>query len=236
MAFSSRVLSVVPARAGSKGLPDKNIRPLLDKPLLAWSIQSSLACSLIDDTILSTDSQVYADIGINYGAKVPFLRPHDLSSDSASSIDVVLHALDEMAKIGHIYDIVVLIEPTSPLRRVSDVELAIKTIRAKSALSVVGISLAEAMHPSFLFRLNKDNLLSPLLGLQPNALRRQDLDPIYYLNGCVYASDVACLREKRAFCHEYTSGVIVPNFCAPEIDSELDFKLVEVLLDSMNSL
>jgi N-acylneuraminate cytidylyltransferase/CMP-N,N'-diacetyllegionaminic acid synthase len=235
MITQQRVLAIVPARAGSKGLPHKNIRSLMGKPLLAWSIETALACPYIDNVILSTDSQAYADIGIAYGAKVPFLRPAELATDTASSVDVVLHALDSLAALDDTYDIVVLLEPTSPLREPEDINQALELIGAKKAQAAVGICLAETIHPAFMFRCGKDQLLTPMLGLQPDGLRRQDIEPLYFLEGSIYASDVHSLRETRSFYHGRTAGVVVPYERSPEVDSEVDFMFVEALLKARAS-
>lgn len=230
MTQDPRVLAVIPARSGSKGLPDKNIRPLLGKPLLAWSIDTALACPAIQDIVLSTDSQAYAEIGLGYGAQVPCLRPPELATDTASSIDVVLHVLDVMDDLGSTYDIVVLLEPTSPLREVDDINRAIELIKSQTALSSVGVCLAETIHPAFMFRQSPQQLLTPMLGRQPDGLRRQDIEPLFFLEGSVYASDVEHLRASRSFYHERTAGVVIPYERSPEVDSEVDFLFVESLL------
>jgi N-acylneuraminate cytidylyltransferase/CMP-N,N'-diacetyllegionaminic acid synthase len=206
----------------------------MGKPLLAWSIEAALACPLITDTVLSTDSVEYAEIASAHGAQVPFLRPPELASDTASSVDVVLHALDAMANLGKHYDIVVLLEPTSPLRLVDDICQAITLITSKEADAAVGVCLAETIHPAFMFRRGADKLLAPMLGVQPDGLRRQDIEPLFFLEGSVYASDVRCLRDKRSFYHENTAGVVIPYERSPEVDSEVDFLFIESLLKAQS--
>ena len=228
--LTPKVLAIVPARSGSKGLPGKNVLPLLGKPLLAWSIEDGLQCEQITDVILSTDSIEYAEIGRSFGAQVPFLRPHDLSDDQATSVDVVLHALLEMEKVGKSYDIVILLEPTSPLRSIKDIEKAIELISSRKALAAAGICLAETIHPAFMFTRSENELISPLCGRYPNALRRQDIEPIYFLEGSIYASDVSYFKKVKCFYHQFTSGVVVPFSRSSEIDSLTDFFFVESLL------
>jgi CMP-N-acetylneuraminic acid synthetase len=124
----TRVLTVVPARGGSKGLPGKNIKELIDKPLIAWSIQQGLASKYVNEVIVTTDSEEIADIAKRYGARVPFLRPAHLAQDTSSTKDVIIHLIDELEKIGEFYDYILLLEPTSPLRETSDIDLAFDSL------------------------------------------------------------------------------------------------------------
>ena len=224
------VLAVIPARSGSKGLKDKNIRPLAGKPLIAWTIEVAKESSLIDEIIVSTDSLTYKRIAEQYGASVPFIRPKDLSKDTSSSVDVILHSLDYMKGIGTPYSIVVMLEPTSPLRILSDIDEAISIVARNKAKSAVGICRAESSHPSFLFKSLPNGFITPYEGVFPNNLRRQDISPVYYLEGSVYASDTLTFYEKRAFYHEETSGVEIPYCRSFEIDTDIDFQIVEALL------
>lgn len=227
-----KVLAVIPARSGSKGLLGKNIRPIAGKPLLAWSIESAKKSSLIDQIIVSTDSHEYKDIAESYGAKVPFIRPQSLSTDIASSVDVILHALDYANAHENQFSIVVMLEPTSPLRLVDDIDRAISIVASNKAKSAVGICHAESCHPSFLFKSLSNGLITPYTGLQPNNLRRQDISPVYFLEGSVYASDVPTLYKHRAFYHDETAGVEIPYERSFEIDTETDFKIVELFLSA----
>ncbi|MFO0106485.1 MAG: acylneuraminate cytidylyltransferase family protein, partial [Burkholderiales bacterium] len=141
MIDGKRVLALVPARSGSKGLPDKNIRPLGGKPLLAWPIAAALAAQRVDRVIVSTDSAHYADLARAAGADVPFLRPTALASDTAPSIDFILHAVDTLAAADEHYDYLLLLEPTSPLTEASDIDRALSALAAQgaSAVAVVGV-------------------------------------------------------------------------------------------------
>lgn len=232
MYHGKKVLAVVPARSGSKGLPHKNIRPLLGKPLLVWSLEIANNCSYIDQVMLSTDSSEYSQIASKYGAIIPCLRPSELSTDSSTSVDVVLHALDAMHNKYGDYDIVMLLEPTSPLRVQRDLLLALELISSGTSLSAVGICRAETIHPSFMFRLGQDSLLIPFLGTQPDGLRRQDIEELYFLEGSIYASDVSYLRKRMSFYHEYTGGVLIPYERSAEVDTLVDFLFIEAMLKS----
>ncbi len=230
MIGDKRVLAIVPARGGSKGLPGKNTRSLCGKPLIAWSIEHALACPYVDSVVVSTDSDAIAAVAAQHGARVPFLRPAELAGDAASSIDVILHALDGLAGLGESYDYLVLLEPTSPLRDVTDVAGALEQLSRGAADSVVGVARADVTHPAFLFTV-RDGLLQPMSGPQPTGLRRQDLkDDFYYLEGSIYASRVAALRSHRSFYHAATAPWIVARYKALEIDELSDFIAADALL------
>lgn len=231
MINGKRVLGIVPARGGSKGLPGKNIRDLCGKPLIAWSIEQGLACEYIDKVLVSTDSEEIAAIAIQYGATVPFLRPADLAVDTASSIDVLFHALDYLGSHSELFDYVVLLEPTSPLRDVADIVGALELlVNSRHAESVVGVAKVEASHPSFLFVV-QDGVLQPMAGSQPTGLRRQDLqEDFYYLEGSIYACSVASLRKYKSFYHAATTPWVVNRYKATEIDELSDFIVAEALM------
>jgi N-acylneuraminate cytidylyltransferase/CMP-N,N'-diacetyllegionaminic acid synthase len=226
-----RVIAIIPARGGSKGLPGKNVRDLFGKPLIAWSIEQARASRYVDRVLVSTDSQTIADAATKHGAEVPFLRPAALSNDTASSIDVTLHALDQLAASGDVYDYIILLEPTSPLRDVEDIDGAMELLaRHATASSIVGVVKAEASHPAFLFAV-RSGLLEPMQGASPSGVRRQDLsEAFYYLEGTVYISDVVVLREQRSFYHAATAPWIVERYKAVEIDELPDLIVAEALM------
>lgn len=233
MINGKRVLVIIPARGGSKGLSGKNVRELCGKPLIAWSIEQGLACRQVDMVLVTTDSETIAATAVQHGARVPFLRPASLSGDTVPSVDVLLHALDHLAASGDVYDYVVLLEPTSPLRDVADIEGALLSLVASdTAESIVGVAKVEAAHPSFLFVV-RDGLLQPMRGSQPAGVRRQDLDDeFYYLEGSVYISTVAALRKHKTFYHDATAPWIVERYKAIEIDELCDFIAVEALMQA----
>lgn len=233
MIAGKRVLTLIPARSGSKGLPNKNIRNLLGKPLLAWPIEAARGSVYVDRVILSTDSQEYADIGQKYGAEVPFLRPDELASDTAPSIDFILHAIDTLEAAGDHYDILVLLEPTSPMTEASDVDAALEALVARPELTAaVGVSAMETQHPAFsVLRDPQNGRIAPLQGGDFGALpRRQDLEPVFALDGSFYLSTIDALREKRGFCHDATMGVPTERHKALEVDDLIDFLCIEAIM------
>ena len=233
MINGKRVLGLITARAGSKGLPRKNIRPLCGKPLIVWSIEQALSCPYIDQVVVSTDGEDIADVARLAGAQVPFLRPAELAGDTAKSIDVILHAIDSLAHSGSHFDIVTLLEPTSPLRECKDISGSLERLAKSDQIrSIVSVTEAEATHPSYLFSIEAESL-KPMLENQPNGVRRQDLQGRYYfIEGSVYASTVDALREFRGFHHEHTAPWVVERYKSIEIDELCDFIMAESLMSA----
>lgn len=224
------VLGVVTARGGSKGLPGKNIRPLLGKPLINWTIEAALAAPSIDAVVVSTDDETIAQVARAAGARVPFMRPQSLAGDTASSVDVVIHAIDSLEQMGEHYDVVVLLEPTSPMRETSDIEQALLQLSTSGAGSVVSVCRAEGHHPSFMYRLANDARIDPYTHRQPTGLRRQDIEAVFFLEGTVYCSRIDVLRAQRSFYHEDTRAYEVPKWKSLEIDDIYDSVMVEALM------
>jgi CMP-N,N'-diacetyllegionaminic acid synthase len=233
---TARVLGLITARGGSKGLPGKNIRLLCGKPLIEWSISAAKAASCVDRIVVSTDDAAIADVARRAGAEVPFERPSELATDSASSVDVVIHAIDTLAKTDLAFDIVVLLEPTSPLRDSFDIDEAVQRLIQTGAGAVVSVCRAVSTHPAFMFSLDEKGRLRPYLERNPTGLRRQDIDPIFFLDGTLYASRIDVLKTKRSFYHEDTVAFEVPKWKSLEIDDSDDFIMVEALMAKRGSV
>jgi CMP-N,N'-diacetyllegionaminic acid synthase len=230
MIGSHRVLAVVPARGGSKGLVRKNVLPFAGKPLIGWSIEQASASMLVDAVVVSTDDEEIAEVARRFGAEVPFMRPAELATDTASSIDVLLHAIGAMESKGVQSSIVMLVEPTSPLRETVDIDGALRRlVEMPEAESVVGVAAVEAIHPAYLMR-ERDGFLHPYLGKAATGILRQELEPLLYLEGSVYAAYVDSLRRRRSFYHERTIGWPVARYKALEIDEMCDLIAGEALI------
>lgn len=230
MIDGKRVLAIVPARKGSKGLPLKNIRPFAGKPLLAWPIAAARAAAHVDRVIISTDDRGFADIAVEHGADAPFLRPAELASDTAPSLGFILHALDTLEADGDVYDYVVLLEPTSPLTESSDVDAALRQMVEAGADAIVGVSRHEATHPAFAVRRGGDGSITPYASVAFKDMpRRQDIEPLFSLDGTVYISSVEGLRREQGFCHGRTLGYESERYKAQEIDDLVDFICVEAI-------
>lgn len=224
------VLSIVPARSGSKGLPGKNVRPLHGKPLIGWSIEHGLESRYADAVVVSTDDEGIAEVARAHGAEVPFLRPAALATDTATSIDVILHTVDALAQIGRQYDLLVLLEPTSPLREPDDIDRALEVLLGQTdAQSIVGVAKAEASHPAFLLR-REDQFLKPYSSQEFGAIRRQEINDLFFLEGTVYVSWIDALRSRRSFYHQRTMPFEVPKYKSFEVDDLTDFIIVEALM------
>jgi CMP-N,N'-diacetyllegionaminic acid synthase len=231
-----RILAIVPARAGSKGLPGKNFRILADKPLVQFSLEAGMQSSFIDDVVLTSNCGNCIDIAKNLGATVPFIRPEHLSSDDVLSFDVIKHTLAHLASIGKTYDMFVLLEPTSPLRDAQDVDKAITALVNSKKKSLVSVCRSEDQHPNFMFQIDGDGSLLTWSGNKFLPLRRQDVSPAYFLDGSLYISNVEVYLAKQTFCHEETLAYIMPKWKSFEIDDFTDFVCVEALFKQRDKL
>ena len=181
-----RILGLVPARGGSKGIPRKNARALAGRPLVAHSIAVGLASPSIASVVCSTEDGEIAELAKAAGARVPFMRPVEYARDDSPTADVAIHALDELARLGERYDAVLLLQPTAPLRVVLDIEEAVETFVAEGADSLVSLTRAAA-HPFTVYKLVGS---TPVPFVPSSAgMRRQDFPPAYVRNGAIYLVD-----------------------------------------------
>ena len=226
-----KTIAIIPARSGSKGLPDKNILPLGGKPLLAYSIEAARTSGLFDVIHVSTDSEHYADIARQYGADVPFLRSAETSSDTASSWDMVQEVLERYAQLGNTFDAFMLLQPTSPLRTSEDIRSAFRLMDEKHAHAVVGV--CEVDHsPLWCNTLPESQCMDGFLSNVSRA-PRQALPTYYRINGAIYLSTVPAFRKAGAV--PYDAGcyaLVMPRDRSIDIDSRLDFQIAEAILSA----
>lgn len=237
MINGERVLALVPARRGSKGLPLKNIRPLRGKPLLTWPIEAARASRFVDRVVISTEDAEFAAVAQAAGADAPFLRPAELASDSAPSIAFILHALGALEAAGDRYEYIALLEPTSPLTEAEDIDAALETLLARRAIAdaIVGVTALVSSHPVFAVRLDMQGLMRPYAAASFGQLpRRQDTEPLYSLDGSLYISTVEALRRERGFCHQRTLPYLTPRWKSLEVDDLVDFICIEAILAQRN--
>lgn len=220
------VLAIIPARGGSKGLPGKNLRPLAGLPLIAWSIAAARACPAIDDVIVSTDDPAIAAAARAAGARVPFLRPAELATDSARTIDVVHHALGALPQPP---DLLVLLQPTSPLRQAEDITAALTRCIDAGADTCVSVT-PSAKSPAWMYQIDPAGRMRPLLEDRPTGRRRQDLPPVYVLNGAVYVARTPWLLAHDGFIAPNGVASVMPPERSVDIDTLLDFRLAELLM------
>lgn len=223
-----RNLAIIPARSGSKGLPDKNIKLLNGVPLLAYSIKAAQESGMFDEIMVSTDSKKYADIAMQYGASVPFLRSKELSGDSAGSWDVVMEVLRCYQKLGSVFDTVCLLQPTSPLRTADDIIAGYELLKCKCADAVT--SVCEAEHsPLWCMTLGEDLSLSEF-NKRDEDRPRQQLPTYYRLNGAVYIRKIVYACEDIVLKNEYDFAYIMSQERSIDIDTAFDFLYSELLL------
>jgi CMP-N-acetylneuraminic acid synthetase len=224
------ILAVITARGGSKGIPQKNLSTILGKPLIAYTIEAALQAKTLTRTIVSTDDKTIAQVSEQYGVEVPFLRPKHLATDTATSIAVLQHAVTYLAnEEDYTTDLVVCLQPTSPLRTADDIDQAVNLCLQSGADSVV--SLCQAKHHPFWMKKIIDGRIYPLIneGGQKYS-RRQDLPPIYQLNGALYVTRVKVLLEENRILGEYTIPYIMSQERSIDIDSQTDLRTAESIL------
>jgi CMP-N,N'-diacetyllegionaminic acid synthase len=230
-----KILAIIPARGGSKRLPGKNIRLLGDKPLIAWSIQSAFEIGPeICDVLVTTDNQDIAKIATDSGTLVPWLRPSELASDTASSVDVCLHALSWYEENIQEVDGVLLLQPTSPFRTIPTLLKGIEAFKNNRGYSVVGVSNAKS-HPSWCFKL-LNGVMIPFINGDALALRSQDLEPVYVPNGSFYLIESKVLRVEKSFYGRKIIPLIIDDVIQSiDIDTELDWIFAESALKSLSA-
>ena len=229
MLKGKKILGLIPARGGSKGLPGKNLKNLSGKPLIAWTVEASLQSKYIDKTVVTTDSKDIASIAKKYGASTPFLRPAELAGDTARSVDAVFHTLEQLAKAGEIYDITVFMQPTSPLRTAENIDNALEYFFKKKANSV--ISVCECEHsPVWSNILPHDNNMTGFVREEYKNLPRQKIPTHYRINGAIYIGYNNYIKENDGFLAKETCAYIMEEKNSVDIDTIIDFKLAEIIL------
>lgn len=222
-------LYLIPARGGSKGLPGKNIMPLGGKPLIEYSVEMARKFSKDDHICVSTDSQEIANIVENIGLKVPFLRPYALSSDTANSRDVILHALDfQRNQYSLQYDAVILLQPTSPFRKEAHLR---DMLKAYSREIDMVVSVKESHdNPYFsLFEENNDGFLR--ISKPSNITRRQDAPKVFAFNGSVYIINAESIRKNKIGEFNYIKKFVMDDIHSMDIDTEFDWQVAEMIFD-----
>lgn len=224
-------LAIIPARGGSKGVPGKNLRPIAGRPLIAWSIAQALAVSEIGRVIVSTDSPEIAEVARAYGAQVPFLRPTELAQDTTPTEPVLVHALDWVAGQGHSPDAVILLQPTSPVRKAGSLAAAIARFETSGADSL--LSVCENHH---FFWTTPDSPRA--LYDHRNRPRRQDISPAdrwYRENGSIYITRTSILRGERNRLGGRIAMYVMSEEESWEIDSLADFEIVSTFLRGIDA-
>ena len=226
------ITCVIGARGGSQGVPGKNIRPLLGKPLIGWSIEQALSCDLIRRVVVSTDSEAIAEAARSFGAEVPFLRPPELATSTAGKWGVWQHALEAID--AHYpdepIDLYVDLDCTSPLRDVSDISAAIEQFQASPGVDAV-FSVCEARkNPYFNMLELEDGRLRICKALPAPIVRRQDAPEVFEHVASIYVLSPGYLRRGTGLLSGFTQGYDIGPDKSLDVDSEFDFELVEYLM------
>ncbi|MBP1908189.1 cytidylyltransferase domain-containing protein [Methanolobus bombayensis] len=225
--MKSKIIGIIPARGGSKGVPGKNAKELAGKPLIAYTIEAALASKYLDQVFVSTDDIEISNISEKYKANV-IKRPSELAKDNSPTIDAIFHAIDTIQNQNIEVGMVVLLQPTSPLRTTFDIDKAIELFSEKKCESLV--SVCEAEHPPFWYSQIEAGYLKPLMNEKYLKMRRQDLPRTYLPNGAIYISIPSTLKKFNGFYCSKTIPYIMPLQRSIDIDNEIDFMTVETIL------
>jgi len=224
------ILGIIPARSGSKGIFNKNLALLANKPLIEYTIDAAIQSNSINRLIVSTDSPEIAAISQRCGAETPFLRPAEIAQDDTPGIEPVLHAL-EWLNVSERYEpnFVMLLQPTSPLRTAIDIQAAIQLAKDKNADAVVSVTPVK-QHPYWMKAIGDEGTLKDFILEQPPNTRRQDLPPLYALNGAVYLARRPTLLNHRTFLGPRTFGYVMPPERSIDIDTPWDLHLADLII------
>lgn len=230
MINSKKIIAIIPARGGSKGLPGKNILELCGKPLIAWTIKNALHSKYIDEVIVSTEDKEIAKISREYGALV-IERPKELARDDSPTIDAIMHVINWFESREEYFDIIILLEPTSPLRKDNDldnaVELFIENINRADSLVSVGEVHMENPH---ITKKIENGYVKPLIEISKNVHQRQQLPKVYFPYGVIYLALTIALKKNKTFYLERTIPYFIERWQNYEIDDIYDFICIEAIL------
>ncbi|KOP77735.1 acylneuraminate cytidylyltransferase [Lysinibacillus sp. FJAT-14745] len=219
-----KILAVIPARGGSKGVPRKNIRELNGKPLIAWTIEEAKKSKYITRTILSSEDDEIIEVAKEYECDVPFVRPIELAQDNTPGIDPILHAIEQCPG----YDYVMLLQPTSPLRTVEDIDGCIEFMLHQQAKFCVSVTEPDKS-PYWMYNLI-DGKMQPIINNEQTATRRQDLPIVYALNGAIYVGQIKFLKEEKSFITKETKAYVMKKENSFDIDTMFDFEICDFLI------
>ncbi len=231
-----RVLGLLPARSGSKGVPGKNLRPFRGRPLLSWAAAALASAKTPARRICSTDDQAIAQVAVSAGLEVPWLRPAVLAGDTSLVVDVIAHALQALQTGGDAsYTHVALVQATSPTVTAGDIDAAVNLAVEGEADTVITGFPAGQNHPAIMFSLAQDRSVRWLFEGRQLTARRQDFPPIFVRTGLVYVMRASVVTEKRSIYGDRILALTVPEERSLTIDTERDFRLGEYLVAEMNN-
>lgn len=228
MAF---VLGIIPARGGSKGIPNKNLKELNGKPLLAYTLDAAKNSNALSDYIISTDSESIAECAERHGFVVGALRPPELATDTAKSIDVAIYEIKKYELEKNIQvDYIVWLQPTAPLRQAKDIDDAYKIMMQTQADSLISVYEAGTIHPNIMYYLDDNDRLEPVVKEGNKMLRRQEFKPVYVRNGSIYMAKRKQIMEGKSFVCEKPAYYIMPRERSVNIDEPFDLEYAEWMI------
>lgn len=232
MIVGKKILAVIPARGGSKGIPRKNIIDVAGKPLIAWTIEAAKKSKYIDRLVLSSDDDEIIRIATQWGCDVPFKRPDEFAKDNTPGVDPVLHAILMLPG----FDYVILLQPTSPLRTIEDIDGCIEHCIAQQANCCVSVTEPDKS-PFWMYYLNSQGVLEPVVSSDSEvAVRRQELPVVYALNGAVYVACCEWLLKNKSFLTKETIGYPMSKDNSIDIDSQRDLQLARLFLEENTNI
>lgn len=226
------LIGFVPARGGSKEIPGKNIISLAGKPLIQYTIETALRSKYLDTVVISTDSNEIAQIAEQCGARAPFLRPPELSSDTAKTIDAVLHTINTLASRNEQYDALVLLQPTQPFRNHQHVDEAIEHFFDSGMQSLASVCRVKE-HPVLMRTINSQNQLSPICKSN-STIRRQEFEAVYKVNGAIYINAIDPQLNEQTSLNDNVIPYIMERDASVDIDTFDDLQFAEELIKSAN--
>ncbi|MBR8823451.1 N-acylneuraminate cytidylyltransferase [Fusobacterium necrophorum] len=231
---NKKILAVIPARGGSKGIPKKNITMLDGLPLIVYTLKSAQHSKYLDRIIVSTEDFEIKKVAEQYGGEVPFLRPVELAQDDSKTIDCILHTIDILKNIRETYDYVVILQCTSPLRKSWHIDEAIVRIISENGTSLVSVSEVEE-HPILMRTLNTDGTLQNLLNVN-STIRRQNFPSFYKVDGAIYIQKIDENLNKDTSLNDGKLAYIMDRKYTVDIDEYLDIRKVELYLKELHNL
>lgn len=229
MIEAKEILAIIPARGGSKGLPKKNIKKISGVPLIGYTIRAAKKSRYISRVVVSTDEEEIAEVSRRFGAEIPCLRPKELAGDESTTVDCVIHMMNYLKENKkYVPDYVCLLQCTSPLRSVEDIDGAIEKLFSTDFDGIVSVCEAE-INPYWTNVFENDKL-KYFLEDGKKITRRQDLPKIYRYNGAIYIIKTEAFIQEKSFETENITGYVMPNEKSIDIDTITDFKIAEILM------
>lgn len=224
------IIAIIPARGGSKRVPRKNVRELVGKPLIAWTIEAAKKSKYIDKVIVSTDDDEIEEISKRFGAQV-IRRPIEIAGDKSPTIDALIHVIKILEEKDYNPELIVLLQPTSPLRDYKDIDGSIELFNSNDSKSVVS---GNEENPFWNFKI-EDGKANPLFGWEYFSMRSQDIPKVFSPNGAIYVTTTEELIKNKGFYNNNLSIYIMPKEKSADIDEEIDFKIATILMENENN-